>query len=187
MSGHAFLAVDLTDTERHDLSAALSEASPGRPIPGKRPPARNWHITLRFIGECSDPDADQIIHELARDLSATPGRVFVSGLGAFPRASKANVLYAGVDDHDGLLDHLAGVCEAAARDVGFAPEERPFVPHLTLSRLRPPNDVRHLINSFSPFRIPISVSVITLLRSTPSRSGITYTPLHTISLEPQEF
>ena len=184
MSGHAFLAVDLTDTERHALSAALSEASPGRPIPGKRQPARNWHITLRFIGECSDPDADQIIHEVARDLSATPGRVFVSGLGAFPRASKASVLYAGIDDHDGLLDHVAGVCEAAARDVGFAPEERPFVPHLTLSRLRPPNDVRHLINSFSPFRVSVAVKAITLFRTYRSDRAIRYEPIDTVVLPP---
>jgi len=182
MSGHAFLAVNLTSLERHALSAALSEASPGHPLPGKRPPVGNWHITLRFIGECTDADADRIAHEIERDLSASPGRVFVSGLGAFPRASRARVVYAAVDDIDGLLAHLAGVCETSVRDVGFAPEERPFVPHLTISRLRPANDVRHQIDTFAPFRVPIKVSVITLFRSTPSRSGITYTPIHTIDL-----
>lgn len=182
MSGHAFLAIDLTDTERHILSAALSEASPGPPIPGRRPPPRNWHITLRFIGECSDADADRIANEITHDLSATPGRVFVSGLGAFPRSSKASVLYAAIDDHEGLLDHLAALCEAAVRDIGFDAEERPFVPHLTLSRLRPANDLRELIEAFAPFRVPIAVSAVTLFRSTPSRSGITYVPLHTIEL-----
>ena len=182
MSGHAFLAVDLNDSERHALSAALSEASPGHPIPGRRPPERNWHITLRFIGDCTDADADRIIHEVARDMVATPGRVFVSGLGAFPRASKATVLYGSIDDDEGLLGYLAGVCETAVRDVGFDPEERPFVPHVTLSRLRPQSDVRRLIDAFAPFRVPVKVSAITLLRSTPARSGITYTPLHTITL-----
>lgn len=182
MSGHAFLAVDLTDAERHALSAALSAASPGRPLPGRRPPVGNWHITLRFIGECTDADADRIAHEIDRDLSASPGRVFVSGLGAFPRESRASVVYADVDDIDGLLAHLAGVCEASVRDVGFDPEERPFVPHITLSRLRPPMDVRSLIRSIDLVRIPIKIEAITLFRSTPSRSGITYTPLHTIPL-----
>jgi 2'-5' RNA ligase len=182
MSAHAFFAVDLSDEERHGLSAALAEASPGHPIPGRRPPARNWHITLRFLGDCSDSDADRVAHEVARDLSATPGRVFVSGLGAFPRASRASVVYASIDDHEGLLAHLAGVCETAVRDVGFEPEERPFVPHLTLSRLRPPDDVRRHLDAFAPLRVPINVSTITLFRSSPSRSGITYTPLHTLDL-----
>jgi 2'-5' RNA ligase len=182
MSGHAFLAIDLTDDDRHALSAVLAEASPGHPLPGRRPPTRNWHITLRFIGECDDADADRLAHEVASDLSATPGRVFVSGLGAFPRASRAGVLYAAIDDHEGLLAHLAGVCETAARDVGFEPEERPFVPHLTLSRLRPPDDLRRQIDAFAPFRVPVNVSAITLFRSIPSRSGIAYTPIHTIDL-----
>jgi 2'-5' RNA ligase len=182
MSGHAFLAIGLTDSERHALSGALSEASPGRPIPGRRPPARNWHVTLRFIGECSDADADRIIHEVAGELDDTSGRVFVTGLGAFPRASRASVFYASVHDHEGLLDQLAGVCESSVRNVGFEPEERPFVPHLTLSRLRPPIDVRHLIAAFAQFRVPVSVNAITLFRSTTSLSGVTYNPLHTIDL-----
>ena len=182
MSGHVFLAVDLTDSERHALSGALAEASPGQLIPGRRPSTSNWHITLRFIGECSDSDADRLAYEVTRDLTAAPGRVFVSGLGTFPRASKAAVLYASVDDPDGLLDHVAGVCETAAREIGFEPEERPFVPHLTLSRLRPPHDVRHLIETFAPFRVPVAVSTITLFRTQRSRSGISYTALHTITM-----
>ena len=184
MSGHVFLAVDLTDQERHALSGALADASPGRTVPGKRPPPRNWHITLRFIGECSDADADRIIHEVAQDLFVTPGRVFASGLGAFPRTSKASVLYVAIDDRDDILDHLAGVCETAVRDVGLEPEERPFVPHLTISRLRPPRDLRHLIESFDSFRLPLTVDAITMFRSTPTRSGIIYTPLHRLDLTP---
>ena len=182
MSGHVFLAVDLSDEERHRLSGALSAASPGSPVPGKRPPPANWHITLRFLGECSDTDADRIIHEVSEGLTVAPGKVFASGVGAFGRPSKATVLYVAIDDPEGLLTHVAGVCESAASDVAFDPGEHPFVPHLTLSRLRPRLDVRRLIESFGEFRVPIEVSTITLFRSVPSRSGITYDPLHTIDL-----
>jgi 2'-5' RNA ligase len=62
------------------------------------------------------------------------------------------------------------------------PEERRYTPHLTLSRLRPPMDLRRLIDSFAPFRVPITVDAVTLFRSSRTRSGITYTPLHTITL-----
>jgi len=182
MSGHAFLAVNLSEEERHGLSAALADASPGRPIPGRRPPARNWHITLRFLGECSDSDGDRLVHEVARGLDLAPGRVFASGLGAFPRASKASVAYAAIDDHEGLLAQLAGMCETAARDTGFEPDERSYVPHLTLARIRPPMDIRRLIDAYAPFRVPIAVFAITLLRTVRSRSGLSYDPLHTIEL-----
>ena len=182
MTGHAFLAVDLTDDERHALSGALADASQGHPLPGRRPPTRNWHITLRFLGECSDAEADRVIHEVEEGMTASFGKVHADGLGAFPRASKATVLFATIDDNEGLLDQLAGVCETAARDVGFEPEERPYVPHVTLSRLRPHMNVRRTIDSFAPFRVPIVVSTITLLRSAHTPSGITYTPLHTLTL-----
>jgi 2'-5' RNA ligase len=182
MSGHAFLAVDLRDDERHALSAALADASTGKPIPGRRPPVSNWHITLRFIGDCSDVDADLVAHEVDRNLSVTPGRVFVSGLAAFPRPTRATVLFAAVEDPEDLLAHLASVCETAARDVGMDPEERSYTPHLTLSRLRPPMDLRNVIASFGPFRVPITVDALTLFRSSRARSAITYTPLHTITL-----
>lgn len=165
MSGHAFLAVDLSGDERHSLSRALSDANSDRPIPGRRPPTENWHITLRFLGECSDSQTDLVMHRLSDTVSASQSRVWCEGLGAFPRPSKAGVVFVKVDDPSGILDHLAAVCEEAAIDAGFAPEDRPYVPHLTLSRLRPALDVRALFAAFGEFRVPIKVRAITLLRT----------------------
>ncbi len=182
MTGPAFLAVDLSIEERHALSAALRDAGPGSPVPGKRQPAENWHITLRFLGECSDVDADSVLRELDETLDAEPGRVACSGIGAFPRPSKAGIVFVRVEDTDGLLAGLAAQGEAAARDVGFEPEERPFVGHLTLSRLRPPQDVRRLIDTFEDFRVPIEVSAITLFRTRRSNSGLWYEPIDTIEI-----
>ena len=182
MSGHAFLAIDLSDEERHGLSAAMSSASPGAPLPGKRQAPQNWHVTLRFLGECSDLAADRIMYELSEVIDARAGRVFACGLGAFPRQAKASVLYVEIDDVDGLVEHLAGLGESTARDVGFEPEERRFVPHLTLSRLRPASDIRHLIDSFGDFRVPIHVSSVTLFRTRHSKSGLFYDPVQTVDL-----
>jgi len=117
------------------LSRALSDANSGRPIPGRRPPTENWHVTLRFLGECGDHQTDLMMHSLSESISASPSRVWCDGLNAFPRPSRAGVVFVGVDDPTGILDHLAAVCEEAAIDAGFEPEDRPYVPHLTLSRL----------------------------------------------------
>ncbi|MCL1600326.1 MAG: RNA 2',3'-cyclic phosphodiesterase [Actinomycetia bacterium] len=178
MSGHAFLAADLSSEERHSLSHALSDANSGRPIPGRRPPAENWHITLRFLGECGDPQTDLVMHRLSDTVSASPSRVWCEGLGAFPRPSRAGVVFAAVDDPTDILGHLAGVCEEAAIDAGFEPEDRPYVPHLTLSRLRPALDVRSLFAALGEFRVPIKVRAITLLRT----NGPRYDTLDTLPL-----
>lgn len=182
MSDHAFLAVALSDDERHALAASLSAASPGAPLPGRRTPPQNWHITLRYLGECTDPQADAIMYELALAVDVGAGKVVANGLSRFPKASKASVLFAQIDDATGVAAHLAGICEEAARDVGFEPEERPFVPHVTLSRLRPARDVRGLVRSFGELRVPIEVTEITLYRSRRTREGIQYEAMDTIEL-----
>jgi 2'-5' RNA ligase len=178
VSGYAFLAVDLSSEERHALSNALSDANSGRPIPGRRPPAENWHITLRFLGESSDPQTDLVMHMLSDTVSASSSRVWCDGLGAFPRPSRAGVIFVAVEDPTGILDHLAAVCEEAAIDAGFEPEDRPYVPHLTLSRLRPALDARALFAAFGEFRVPIKVQAITLLRT----SGPRYDTVDTLPL-----
>ncbi|MEN8040925.1 MAG: RNA 2',3'-cyclic phosphodiesterase [Actinomycetota bacterium] len=182
MSDHAFLAVDFTDEQRHALSAALSEANPGRRLPGKRPPAENWHITLRFLGEATELQTERLMHRLAEIVDVGPGRVACNGLGAFPKKARAGVLYAAVDDSEGMLARLAMWCEEAAREVGFEPDERPYVPHVTLTRARPAVDVRHTFESWDDFRVPVDVEAITLFRTRRSNNGVRYERIEGIDL-----
>ncbi|GMQ98874.1 MAG: RNA 2',3'-cyclic phosphodiesterase [Acidimicrobiia bacterium] len=183
MSDHAFLAVDLTSDARHMLAAALAEASPGPPVPGRRPPPENWHITLRFLGECDELTTEAILRELDETLDLSGGVVHATGIAAFPRASKASVMYVAIADDEGLLASLSTVCEDAARDVGFSPEERPFVPHLTLSRLRPSMDLRRLVESFASFRVPLEVGEVTLFRTRRTRTGLEYEAIDSVPLQ----
>ena len=153
------------------------------PVPGKRQPPENWHVTLRFLGECDEPTADSILRELDETLDMSGGVVHATGLAAFPRASKASVLYVAIADDEGLLASLSTVCEDAANDVGFSPEERPYVPHVTLSRVRPVRDLRRLVDSFERFRIPLEVNEVTLFRTHRIRSGVRYEAVDRIALE----
>lgn len=182
MSDHAFLAVDLTTAERHALSGALTGATPGKRLPGKHTLPENWHITIRFLGECTDQQAERIMYQLSETIESEQGRVWCNGLGAFPKRSKASVVYVGIDDPDGMLEQLAMLSEDAAQSVGFEPEGRPYVAHLTLSRIRPPVDVRHAFESWDDFRVPIGVRRITLFRTRRSRTGIHYDSIDTLDL-----
>lgn len=182
MSDHAFLAVDLSNDERHLLSGVLTEASPGVFIPGRRAPVENWHITLRFLGECTELQAEQVMHRLSEMVDAGRERVWCVGLGAFPKASKANVVYVALDDPKGILGYLGAICDEAAVDAGFEPENRPHVPHLTLSRLRPGRDVRSLFDAYGEFRVPIWVEGVMLMRTRRTRNGLHYEPIDHIPL-----
>jgi hypothetical protein len=93
-----------------------------------------------------------------------PGPAFALGfgrLGAFPKPRRATVLWVGVEEGAREIRALAAEVEAAARRAGFAAEEKAFSPHLTLSRIQPPQDVSSLIERVSAFesraRFPMSM------------------------------
>ena len=165
MAERMFLAVSLAEDNRHAVAAHLDRLLDGGRIPGKKVPAENWHITLRFLGLSEQAEAEQVLAHLDEHLMVEPFRVRLAELGAFPKEQKASVLWMGIAGDVEPLQALAADCETAARHAGFEPEGRPFHPHLTLSRIRPPVDVRQLIDSVPPARVSVDVQEVTLYRS----------------------
>ena len=181
MSGNLFAAVALSDDERHAVAAVLRDSGLTQRIPGRRTRPSNWHITVRFVGEAADADADQFAYRIEDLLDLDPFRISIDGIGGFPRPSKATVVFASVSDPSASLADIARLCDIAATDVGFEPEGRPFVPHLTLSRTRPPADLTRLPDDFeAPIRV--SVKAVTLFRTRSTREGPVYEPVHEIQL-----
>jgi 2'-5' RNA ligase len=91
------------------------------------------HLTLRFIGE--------VDRHLAGDVAAALGAVThpafdlkLDGIGIFDRRGRVDAIWAGVSPHDQVRS-LHGAVSGALRRAGIAPEERAFVPHITLARL----------------------------------------------------
>ena len=106
-------------------------------IPGARwVPTDNFHLTLRFIGEASRLQAEEI--DLA--LATLRGRSFsfsLTGLGWFEKAGRVNTLWVGVERNP-QLDLLQSKIETACQRTGLEPERRRFAPHVTLARLDNP-------------------------------------------------
>lgn len=105
-----------------------------------------WHVTLRFLGRV--PDVDVLVVSLAAAVGGVPAipAVRLAGAGAFPDARRGSVLWIGVAANgSGSLVALAAKVEAACVEAGFAPEARPFHPHLTVARAGRPRDLRALV------------------------------------------
>ena len=182
MTGNAFAAIDLDDTVRHDLAAALHAASTGRRMPGKLVPPENWHLTVRFLGDIEDEVVDRFAHAYEEALDAAPSHVTCAGLGAFPSLATARVLYADVGDTDQVLPLLATQAETAAERIGLEPEGRPYRPHLTLSRLRPKQDVQAFVRAFGDFSVRIPVDAVTIFRSERTAGGLRYRVMHRLPI-----
>jgi len=176
-----FLAVAIDDTTR-DLLAAHLEAHAGRGLPGRAVDPSGWHVTLRFLGWTADVVRDRILHAIAESELPPPFIARCSGFGAFPKTARAGVMWLGFDRGGEQLTAMAAVCEEAVRRHGFSPEERPFVPHITLSRIRPHQDVTALLDRLPPFPVRMPVEAVTLFRSTLRPGGAVYEVVDTVEL-----
>jgi 2'-5' RNA ligase len=114
-----------------------------------------WHVTLAFLGEVDEAAIARLLPRLERAAGRHPRfRLALAGAGAFPNASRARVLWNGLDGDRRELSGLAASVAAGARRAGAAsPEEgRPFRPHVTLARCRGNADVRPIVAALGGYR-----------------------------------
>ncbi len=167
-----FVALDLPWEVKEELSDLSCN------IPGARwVPADNFHITLRFIGEASRLQAEEI--DLA--LATLRGRSFqfsLSGLGWFEKYGKVSMLWAGVERNADLA-RLQSKVETALHRVGIPPDRRRFTPHVTLARMDMPvtQALTSFVQAHNLYRsAPIRADNVTLFSSFLGKDQPTYTP-----------
>jgi 2'-5' RNA ligase len=146
-------------------------------------PPQNWHFTLRFLGNTEPRMSERLVGDLRKARLGSAFSILFGGLGAFPRAKRARIVWLGVDDGAERLISLAEKVESAVRRAGFPAEERPFKPHLTLSRIEPTRSVADVLAEQSPLQIRMPVTAIALVRSELGKGPAHYESLETFALE----
>ncbi|OLT29739.1 2'-5' RNA ligase [Nocardiopsis sp. CNR-923] len=113
-----------------------------------------WHLTLVFLGEVADerlPLLTEAIGGIAR--AHRPLSLALEGWGRFPpRGRRSSVLWAGVTGDLDALDSLAHGMRSAARAARIHVERRPYVPHVTVARSRPPSDLAEVVEALGDLR-----------------------------------
>jgi 2'-5' RNA ligase len=93
------------------------------------------HLTLKFLGDVAPDLMEPITQAMDRAVAGqAPFTLLVQGVGCFPNLSRPRVLWMGLHDPQQALTGLQQRLETELVPCGFAPEERPFRPHLTLAR-----------------------------------------------------
>lgn len=179
--GRLFVALRPPTVALHALAAGLHASFADHPVPGARVPPELWHVTLRFIGEVGDVGRDRVLAALDETDLGPPVPIRLGGLGAFPKPSRANVLWVGVDDSPGLL-RLVERVEAACDEAGLAPEGRPFVGHLTISRMRPATEAWPWLEAEPDLRVGWTADRVDLITSHRGDEGPTYETLESYRL-----
>ena len=187
----SFVAIEPSAAMREAL-AGLIDILGQAEVPGLRlvRPAAIY-LTLKFLGDIRVDQTESIVDSMSRSIHALqPFDLRIGSPGAFPSGRSPRVLWVGVD---GDLPELAAIqdqLEDALATLGFAREDRPFSPHLTVGRLRegtPLPERRRAVEALhsaagSP-GASMHVSSISLMRSTLLPDGAVHKRLASISLE----
>jgi RNA 2',3'-cyclic 3'-phosphodiesterase len=134
------------------------------------------HLTLKFLGEVPAGDLPRLTSALERiGRNSSPFDASTSGFGAFPSTRRARILWAGIGDGSEELGSLARAVEHLLEPEGFDPEDKPFVPHLTLGRARRAVPFDPSATVLPELRFP--VREVALVQSRHEPSGLTYSSL----------
>lgn len=153
-------------------------------------PRQNLHLTLRFLGEISDRQVDEVRSLLRSDGDLASLVLRINGLGGFPSLRAPRVLWAGVQgEHGADTDALMAIqahTERWARQIGLPPEHRSYSPHITIGRVRMPlRNMTPLMSDLiareceSPY---CSIESLVLMRSELTPEGSIYEVLDSRSL-----
>lgn len=132
-----------------------------------------WHLTLAFYGEVDETKVEKLQEGLARAAERShPFGVRLAAAGTFPKqATRARVLWVGLDGEVDAMRRLADRCAGSGRRARIAMEDRKFRPHLTLARSRRDGvDASDLVDRMASYSSPWwTVTSLRLVRSTLGR------------------
>jgi 2'-5' RNA ligase len=115
-----FIAMDLNSLKEDLLS--LQEQLPDEGL--KK--VNDFHLTLRFLGEVQDPDP---IIEKLKQVSFTPFKAEIGGIGAFPSLRSPKVIYVGAH-----APQFSGLVQRIDNALGI--DKKRFSAHITLARVK---------------------------------------------------
>jgi len=140
------------------------------------------HLTLRFIGEVDRHLAGDI-HAALGAIHQPPFEIALNGIGAFDRRGWPDAVWAGLSPHE-PLKALHKKVDAALTRVGVAPDQRAFLPHVTLARLkRNSGPVGNLLEQAGGLTSPpFTIDHFALFESVLTPDGAVYTLVERYSL-----
>lgn len=140
------------------------------------------HLTVKFFGDVPESRLEEIKNRLKQCADQSlPMNFRAADLGAFPNLDRPRVIWIGIGGDVGPLAKLQKQVDDAFLPLGFAKEERPFRPHLTLARVKVPRMLVGLVEAMEkggPYEAgSFTARELGLIKSDLTPQGAIYTKL----------
>lgn len=144
------------------------------------------HLSVKFLGDVPDSDVTQVTEAVVRGAAkCKPFTTSICGCGCFPPHGPVRIVWIGAEESTGTMLQSAKEIIDALEEVGFEPERREWLPHITIGRVRDDRShgcIRSAIEEHSFETLDQSVQSVSVMSSVLSAQGPTYTALHTAEL-----
>jgi 2'-5' RNA ligase len=171
-----FVALELPGGAAAELAGWGRAAAPD----GVRPvPAANLHVTLAFLGACDAADAAAAADVVRTCAPREPIALRTAGALWLP-PRRPGVLTVALAPVPALLALHEAVGAALRAALAWAPERRPFRPHVTVGRVRRGARVRPGEESGPPPALDVDAPALALLCTVPAPDGSGYERLASV-------
>lgn len=166
-----FIAVDFSSDIKQKLNSAKLRWE-NQAISGSFTRPENFHITVVFLGECSNPTP---VCRAMDSIKSQPFALKMNGFGCFSRG-RGKIIYVNIQKAPELLSIHRQLCNSL-ESAGFSIEKRKFTPHLTLGRqvIMPEESGDAFIKEF---KLEAAVDGLSLMKSERINGVLTYTPIY---------
>jgi len=182
-----FIAINMTNEIKESLNKIQTQLKKAN-ADVKWVSSDGMHITLKFLGNVVIGQLEgvyQMVLEATAELN--PFLLSLASLGAFPNLLSPKVVWVGVNKGKEECVNLAKRIDGNLHRLGFPVEQRDFVPHLTLGRVKSPyrrNELSKLISNLTMQSFgQMEVSKIGIMGSQLTPKGAIYTTLREFPIE----
>ncbi|MCS7151875.1 MAG: RNA 2',3'-cyclic phosphodiesterase [Endomicrobia bacterium] len=148
----------------------------------------NLHITLKFLGEINEKQVEvvkSVLDSVVKNIKEF--KIIIEGIGVFPKIDFPRVLWLGIKDGAQKISELANFIDNELSNKGFAKEQKEFVAHLTIARIKQVRRLSEIVNYVEKYKNQhfgsSKVNSITFFQSILKPEGPEYKPIVKIFLK----
>jgi 2'-5' RNA ligase len=167
----AFIAIDFSE----DIKEYLAEVQKQLPK-GKLRLARDFHLTLKFLGEIP-PDKVERTKQLLEKVRLKKFVVETASIGVFPSENYIRVVWLGLEPEEPVLQLQQQIEDVLANEFK---RERGFKAHITLARVKYIDDKKEFLKQLKKIKtakIRVVIDKFKLKKSTLTEKGAIYEDL----------
>jgi 2'-5' RNA ligase len=178
----AFIAIELPEDLKSDIFKKFEQIEEAGLVGSKFVDKGNLHLTLKFLGDISEEQAEKIQKKLS-EIKFKKFEAKFGKIGFFPNENYIKIIWIELIAKE--IIELQGIIEGKLRDIGISQDDKGFTSHITIARVSKLKDKNVFLEKIKKINIKKSefiVNKFSFIKSELTRERPIYKTLKEFSL-----